>query len=233
MDAPDVPTFATGMIARRQLHFIFIVDCSGSMTGDRMASLNYAVRSSIPAMRSTAIDNPEIDVMLRVLAFADGARWVVPEPTPVAGFEWTDLSAGGETDLGAALLELASSLSSDRLPGRQMPPVLVLLSDGLPTDNADAGLAALAGSELGASAVRIAIAIGSDADKTLLQNFIGRSDLVPLQANNAEMLVNQIKWVASVPVRAASSPIGTSSDAVEGLARDVVSQNQDAGDLLW
>ena len=135
--------------------------------------------------------------------------------------------------MGAAFVSLAKALTPEKMPGRQLPPVLVLLSDGLPTDDAEAGLATFMQSAFGAKAIRIAVAIGSDADKTLLQSFIGPSDMKPLQANSAETLVNRIKWAASVPVKAASSPVGASADPTQNLAQGVASENENGGELVW
>ena len=44
----------------------------------------------------------------------------------------------------------------------------------------------------GQKAVRLAIAIGDNAEKSVLQRFIGHPELEPLQANNAESLVKFI-----------------------------------------
>ena len=92
------------------------------------------------------------------------------------------------------------------MPARALPPVLVLVSDGKPTDDFSAGLRALMEKPWGAKAVRIAIAIGDDADKAILQRFIGHPELEPLQANNAESLVRYIKWVSTAVLQSASSP---------------------------
>ena len=233
MVTPNGPELSAAGLARRQLHFVLAVDCSGSMMGDKIASLNYAVRSAIPAMRAAAADNPENDVRVRVLRFADDVQWTVETPVPVDQFEWSDLTAGGETNMGAAFTALAQALTPEKMPGRQLPPVLVLLSDGLPTDDAEAGLAAFTQSAFGAKAIRIAVAIGSDADKTLLQSFIGHLDMKPLQANSAETLVNRIKWAASVPMKAVSAPVGASTDSVQNLAQGVASENENGGELVW
>ena len=40
-----------GEMASRPLHFIWIVDCSGSMMGEKIQSLNYAIRQTIPDMK--------------------------------------------------------------------------------------------------------------------------------------------------------------------------------------
>lgn len=233
MNTPNAPDLSAAGLARRQLHFVLAVDCSGSMTGDKIASLNYAVRSAIPAMRAAAADNPENDVLVRVLRFADDVQWTVETPVPVDRFEWSDLTAGGETNMGAAFTALAQALTAEKMPGRQLPPVLVMLSDGLPTDDAEAGLGGLMKSAYGAKAIRIAVAIGSDADKTLLQSFIGHADMKPLQANSAETLVNRIKWAASAPMKAASAPVGAAADNVQNLAQGVASENENGGELVW
>ncbi len=40
-----------GPIASRPLHLIWIPDCSGSMSGDMIQALSFAVREALPAMR--------------------------------------------------------------------------------------------------------------------------------------------------------------------------------------
>jgi len=49
----------------------------------------------------------------------------------------------------------------------------------------------------GKKAVRLAIAIGEDADLDVLQKFIGHSEIKPLQANNPEALTRYIKWAST------------------------------------
>jgi len=65
----------------------------------------------------------------------------------------------------------------------------------------------------GKKAVRIAIAIGADADHDVLQKFIGHVEIKPLQANNPESLVNYIKWVSTAVLKSASSPASQSTAA--------------------
>jgi uncharacterized protein YegL len=227
-----LPNLEQAGIGRRKLHFIFAVDASGSMTGERIASLNYAVRAAIPAMKESAADNPEVDLVIRVLRFSDTVEWQIETAVPVTEFAWSDLEASGETNMGAAFDELAKAMSASAMPGRQLPPVVVLMSDGLPTDDVEAGLATFLASEYGSKAIRIAIAIGSDADMGLLQQFIAQPTIKPLQANSAASLVNRIKWAASVPVRSMSAPVGA-PDAVAEIAQGVEEENAVAGDMVW
>lgn len=96
------------------------------------------------------------------------------------------MQTDGVTDLGRALTMLAEQLRIPPMTNRALPPVLVLISDGCPTDDFAKGLQTLMDEPWGKKAVRIAIAIGEDADTTVLQKFIGHPELHPLQANSPE-----------------------------------------------
>ncbi len=152
-----------GELASRPLHFIWITDCSGSMSGEKIQQLNFAIRESIPAMRDVANENPNADVLVRALKFSNGAQWHIAQATKVANFEWLDLKADGLTDMGKALKMVAEQLKMPPMSERALPPVLVLVSDGQPTDDFDEGLQALLALPWGKKAVKIAIAIGEDA----------------------------------------------------------------------
>lgn len=115
---------------------------------------------------------------------------------------------------------VAEQLKMPPMSDRALPPVLVLLSDGQPTDDFSSGLHALMEQPWGIKAVRIAIAIGSDADIEVLQKFIGHSELRPLHANNPEALVRQIKWASTAVLKAVSSP---ASQTLSNLATGNVS----------
>jgi uncharacterized protein YegL len=207
-----------GAIAARPLHFIWLADCSGSMSEDgKIQALNHAIREAIPHMRRVADDNPNATILVRSLCFSSGAKWHTTQPTPVETFRWTDVAAEGVTDLGKALRMVAEEMRKLHSGDRVFPPVLVLISDGQPTDDFDDGLRALLAEPLGQKAVRIAIAIGDNADLECLQAFIADDSRRPLQAHNAETLVGYIKWASTAVVQAASSPL--SQTATTGLPR--------------
>lgn len=201
-----VPMLPGGPIANRPLHFIFIADCSGSMMGAKIQSLNHAIREAIPHMRDVAHGNPNAAVLVRAIRFSAGAQWHVVQPTPVDAFEWSDLSVYGMTDMGKALSLASEALGTRVMPERALPPVLVLISDGQPTDDFDGGLRTLMAEPWGKKAVRIAIAIGEDADLAVLRRFIGHAEIEPLLAHNAQELVDYIRWASTAVLKAASAP---------------------------
>ncbi len=204
-----------GELATRPLHFIWIADCSGSMKTDgKIQALNVAIREAIPHMQKVALENPNAQVLVRALKFSTGAQWHVSQPTPVEVFRWEDLQADGVTDMGKALEMVTAQLKIPPMTDRALPPVLVLISDGQPTDSFEKGLRALLDEPWGKKAVRIAIAIGSDADYDVLQQFIAHPEIKPLQANNPESLVNYIKWVSTAVLKSASSPASQATGAV-------------------
>lgn len=207
-----------GPIANRPLHFIFIADCSSSMSGDKIQSLNHAIGEAIPHMQEVAEGNPNAEILVRAIKFSSGAQWHVSQPTAVDEFEWTDLSANGMTSMGQALhLVTDDVLKTPPMPERALPPVLVLVSDGQPTDNFDGGLEALMAEPWGKKAVRIAIAIGDDADIDVLQRFIGHAEIQPLKAKNSQDLVNYIRWASTAVLQAASAPASQTSAAPAGV----------------
>ena len=199
-------------LATRPLHFIWIADCSGSMAGEKINSLNFAIREALPAMRSVAEENPNAEILCRAISFESNAKWHIPTPTPVDDFEWIDLSVGGLTSMGAALKLVAKELSMENMAERALPPVLVLLSDGAPTDDFRSGLNELTSSPWGRKAVKLSIAIGSNVDLDVLQDFIGHDEIKPLVANNSAQLVDYIKWASTVVLKAASSPNSRTAD---------------------
>ena len=102
------------------------------------------------------------------------------------------------------------------MPERALPPVVVMLSDGQPTDDYKQSLANLQKLPWMKKAVKIAIAIGQDADQEILTEFTGNQELV-LQANNATMLTKMIKW-ASTAVSSVSTGMTGESSATMDMA---------------
>lgn len=95
-------------------------------------------------------------------------------------------------------------------------PAIILLSDGGPTDNFEGGLKVLQGNSWYKSAIKIAIAIGDDADKDVLKQFTGSSEAV-ITVHNIDALKKMIRIIAIT-----SSQIGSKSTS----ATDATKQEQ-------
>jgi uncharacterized protein YegL len=156
----------------------------------------------LPHLAEVANQNPHAQLLFSALAFSSGVRWHIDPPRPVDDVEWDDLTAGGYTDMGAALQAVAARVSIPVLGERAMAPAIVLVSDGQPTDDFEAGLQSLLAQPFGAAAARLAVAIGRDADREVLVRFQGSGE--PLLAHNPEQLVRSIRWASAAVTRAAS-----------------------------
>jgi uncharacterized protein YegL len=174
------------------------------MYGDKIGTVNNAIQSAIPEMASAAADNPNVQLFARTLRFESEAKWVTNGAVPIEEFAWDDLTATGGTSMGRAFDALAAELAIPPMSERALPPVLVLLSDGMPTDDYRAALDKLLRLPWGKKSVRVAISIGHDADDSVLAEFTGSPELV-LQANNPQALAKMIKW-ASTAASQVSAP---------------------------
>lgn len=208
-----------GALANRPLHFFWMVDCSSSMSGDKIGAVNHAIQECIEPMREEAAGNPNAQLYIRTLKFASGASWVTAEPVPIEEFAWEDVEANSITDLGKAFELLAGQLSMPPMPARALPPVIVLLTDGYPTDDWKRPLEKLLKMPWGKKAVKVAIAIGKDADRSVLEAFTGNPEAV-LDAGNPEILTHFIKWASTV----ASAVSNPTSNPTEESAEPQASQ---------
>jgi uncharacterized protein YegL len=228
-DTFDLPG---GSMASRPVHFIWLLDCSGSMSvNGKIAELNFAIREAIPEMQSAALSNPGATLLVRAVSFASGGSWHINDPTPVDQFTWEDLHTYGGTDMGAAFRLAAGALQTPPMPQRALPPVLALVSDGQPTDDWRAGLRAIDDTPWGKRAVRVALAIGDDADKSMLKEFLANPELEPLQAKNPRQLAAAIRWM-STAVKAASTPKGDGAGPVQAPPPVALGKDEDE-DPIW
>jgi len=217
-------------MSSRILDFFWIADCSGSMNGEKIQTLNYAIRQTVPDMRKEADANPNASIMVRAVKFNDGAAWHVPTATAIEDFDWSDLTAGGTTAMGKALELVAGELKQFPTDTKRLPPVLVLLTDGQPTDDFKKGLDELLATPWGKKAVRIAIAIGKDVDLNVLEQFTGNAELV-LEAKNPQLLVKFIKWASTVVKNVSAPSVGDGSSGAIDINTIPVALDDD--DEIW
>jgi uncharacterized protein YegL len=115
------------------------------------------------------------------------------------------LEAAGHTPLGSALTLTTRILENrDLVPGRAYRPTVVLVSDGVPTDEWEAPLEALLASPRASKAVRLALAVGEDADLEVLTRFAGEAHV--RRAAEARQLRRFFRFVTmSVTARSRSA----------------------------
>lgn len=211
-------------VARRTMVLFFIVDTSGSMEGAKIGTLNQAVEDVIPEIRDISDNNADAEIKIAVLEFSNGANWITPSPVPADGYDWQYLNAGGLTDMGMACRALNEKLSRNSFMSDvtgSFAPAIFLLSDGAPTDDYRAGLAELWSNNWFRKAIKVAVAIGDNANIDVLAEFTGNTETV-MSVHNPESLRKMIRFVSVT-----SSQIGSQSSAVGSGEIDEVKSKQE------
>ncbi len=203
-------------IARKTMVLFFLVDTSGSMSGNKIGSLNDAVRETVPDLKDLSSNNPDAAIKIAALQFDSDVSWLYPQPIDSEDFVWNDLSVGGMTSLGEALKELNSKLSKEQFlqeAAGSYAPVIILLSDGAPTDDYKKELENIKKNNWFKHAIKIAIAIGNDAIKSMLAEFTGNNEAV-IEVHNKSALKAIIKFVSVT-----SSQVNSKSSGVEDSSK--------------
>ena len=172
----------------RPLPVIILADVSGSMTqDDNIGALNAALKDFLSTLSKESRLNAEIQVA--IITFG-GAKAEVHVPlTPAWQINQTDdLVASGGTPMGGAF-ELALEMIENKeiIPSRAYKPTIVLISDGIPTDNWESSFNKLKNSDRAQKASRMAMAIGAGADKNMLKAFVNDLEATEVfEAHNAK-----------------------------------------------
>lgn len=200
-------------LAAKPMHMFWLLDVSGSMAVDgKIESLNDAMAEAVEAVREAVKENPGVQVLARVITFAHGADWHIEDPVDIEELEWSavEVVERGTTELGLALRLATEAIREVAQAGRGLPPALILVSDGKPTDlkapSFGAALRELAEEPWGKKASRVAIGIGSDADMAALHRFIGHDEIEPIRAGNAAELTHYLRWASTVVVDEKTRP---------------------------
>jgi uncharacterized protein YegL len=156
----------------RPIPVIIIADVSGSMgENGKIEALNQSIKEMIKTFANEAKTRAEIQVGMITFG-GNSARTHLPLAPASQILDVKPLEAAGATPMGSAF-DLARELIEDKekITSRAYKPVLILVSDGLPTDNWQDAFTALCNSDRAQKATRFALAIGSDADEDMLRKF--------------------------------------------------------------
>ena len=165
-------------IARRKMILFFLIDTSGSMSGKKIQSVNDAIENVLPIIGEISDENPDAEINIAAMKFSTGVDWVYNEPKEAKDFIWQPVSPEALTSLGEACRELSRKLSRSNgfMPtstgSGYYAPAIILLSDGGPTDDFQGGLKVLKENSWFKNAIKVAIAIGDDADEDVLKEFL-------------------------------------------------------------
>lgn len=211
---------------RKELHVFYVLDTSGSMDGAKISALNHAMEECTEALTTLAKSNGDAKLKIAVMEFNSGCKWVTTNgPESMEDFEWEYLTAGGLTDIGAALKELDSKLSRhaflNSMTGALMP-VIIFMTDGYATDDYSAALDQIRANKWFKRGTKIGFAIGDDADTKMISSVVGNSEAV-IKTTDLELFKRLMKFVSvtSSMLNSVSHPaeVKTGGDTVIDAAK--------------
>ena len=181
----------------RPLPVIILADTSGSMfANNNIGTLNSAIREMIDSLKGE--DSLRAEIYFSIISFGGN---MVTEYLPFSKVNEIslneDLKAGGGTPMGEAF-RVTKELIEDKniISSRSYAPTIILLSDGIPTDDWKNPLNSFLSSPRASKSFRIAMSIGAGEEgKKVLTEFLGDSNLPLFEANQARDIKKFFKFV--------------------------------------
>lgn len=211
-------------IEKKDMVIFYLIDTSGSMDGVKINSVNTVMEEVGDELLTAGGADSEIRVA--VMTFDSQCRWINNSgPIPAEDFGWAPVYANGLTSMGQAFRMLNEKLSRSawlKEPHESNAPVIFLLSDGDPTDDFDGGLAELKNNDWFNTGVKVALAVGNQANKDCLAKFTGNMELV-VTVNSGKALMDMIRIISvqSAKISSKKGAAGTSNAGmINTAARD-------------
>ena len=116
-----------------EIHLFFIIDCSESMIGDPIQTVNETMGTMLPTLLQVA-QAKEVMLMFHVLAYNDTVHWLcgstAEDGVPMDQFQWHEISAGGGKNTAGAIRAILPGLSRRYLGHTDISPIIILITDG-------------------------------------------------------------------------------------------------------
>lgn len=213
-------------VPRKTMVLFFLIDTSKSMTGSSIAQVNDAMREILPDLKDISKDNADAKIKIAVLSFSSGCEWITVSPEELDSFKWSNLNAEGITDLGAACEELNSKLDKSAFLNDTVgnyAPVIILITDGLPTDDYMSGIETLRKNKWFKHAIKIALGV-EDANMKVLEEFTGNVETA-IYLSDKSQLKKLIKFISIRSSQVGSTKDGSTpesaKDRQDEVARDI------------
>lgn len=223
--------------SRRALPVFYVLDTSGSMSGEPIDSLNAAMRATTNALRQVAAHNGDAKLKVAVLSFDTDARWLQPAgPEDMEDFIWTNLQAGGYTFVDRALKELNEKLSKDSFLASEtglLYPIIIFMSDGYAMGDYRNELNRISKNRYFKNAVKVGFAIGDKPDVEMIARVVGNPEAV-LRTENLGVFAKLIRFasVTSSTMASVSHVTGNEITGSQVVAKVLGQEDFDASEVV-
>lgn len=200
----------------RALPVFILLDVSGSMHGEKIETVNVALKEMINSFKK--IENPKGVIELCLITFGGNSVNIIKPLSKIDDSDAYTLSASGNTPMGMAFKRVAEMIEDQSIvSSRAYTPTIVLISDGNPTDYHASGrsideicewdaLKAIHSGSRASKAVKLAMGIGGDVDMNILKAFINNDEIPVISAKDNNTISKFFEWVTmSVSVRSVSA----------------------------
>lgn len=200
----------------RALPVFILLDVSGSMSGEKIETVNVALKEMLNSFRK--IENPKGIIELCILTFGGNKVEIVKPLSVITDSDSFTLSASGNTPMGMAFDKVTELIENkETVSSRAYTPTIVLISDGNPTDFDASGksieeimnwdsMRKLHSASRTSKATKLAMGIGADVDSNILKAFINNNEIPIISAKDNGTISKFFEWVTmSISVRSVSS----------------------------
>ena len=221
-------------IAKKTSVIFLVVDTSGDMVAERIHIVNQAIKEVLPIIRDISNKSVDVEIKIAIQTFDSVVNWITPNPVSLNDYNYKDIQAGGCASMGEAFVELNSKLNENAFLSSEvgnLAPAIILLSDTTPTDDYRKGLDALKQNKWYKSAIKVAFAISSEAEKDILEDFTGNKELVFEDGDNFS-LKEIIKLVSVKVAKIGIKVRETTEEKCKELIQEIKNTKNNVGGMM-
>jgi uncharacterized protein YegL len=202
------------------------------MRAEKIQKVNLAFKEMVSAFKN--VKNARGDIQIGIITFGGNVE-IAQDLVDLDHLTLNEFKAGGKTPMGEAF-ELVTHMIEDKsvVGPEAFVPIIVLVSDGLPTDLPHEissklkqsnkkedflkweSLQKMQSSRRVNKAIKLALSIGNDANSEMLKAFINNDSIPLFKAKEISTITKFFEWVTmSVSIRS----INPNNDAIFGDER--------------
>ena len=200
---------------KKRMLFILVVDTSTSMK-NKIEVVNDAIKRNIAKMKDLDLSHNIAKVAITILEFDKDVRWIPEKPQEINNFNFIDLECSntGQSNYSKLYQSLNNKLNKEDLlkNASDYHPIILLISDGKPTDEYEDYLNECEENEWFHRATRIALPIITEKnmseaeyrdsiDYECIMDFTGQKEEMVFMISNLDKLADILDIVTITTIK--------------------------------